>query len=48
MFGRKASFWVTAGGAAILAIAVVQFAADRVPNDGLKRFRSFLFKDGAS
>lgn len=48
MFGRKAAFWVAVGGVSILAQAILEFAADKVPSLGLSRLVAYVHRGPSS
>lgn len=49
MFGRRASFWIAVGGAAVLTPFALRLAAMKVPVPGLQRFINFTYgQNGAN
>jgi hypothetical protein len=44
MFGRRAAFWVTVGGVAILSNFALELAAEKIPQLGLRRFVAFTHR----
>ena len=45
--GKKAAFWATVAGVAIVANFALEYAAAKVPSLGLARFVSFTHKGAA-
>lgn len=45
MFGRRAAFWVTVGGVAIISNFALELAAEKLPSAlGLRRFVAFIHR----
>lgn len=44
MFGKRAAFWVTVGGVAILSNFFLELAADKFPSLGLSRFVAYTHR----
>ncbi len=44
MRGRPLTFWLAVGGTSLLSLTVLNLAADRVPNGGLRTYRDYLVR----
>lgn len=44
MFSRKAGFWVAVGGTAILANFLLELAADKINNQGLRELVAYIHR----
>lgn len=44
MFGRRAAFWVAVGGVSILSAVALEMAADKIPNEGLRRLAGYAHR----
>lgn len=42
--GRGLAFWTAVGGTSVIALTILNIAADRVPVPGLSDFRDFLVR----
>ncbi len=44
---RRAAFWIAVGGTAVLANFVMELAADKIPNPGLRRLVAYVHRGPA-